>query len=76
VRIFDRENATVRKDLCGQTDYDGRFSAINRTFVLAALGIGPNYLEADDILVNSLSAVALADGHAYSWQPTSAALAL
>jgi hypothetical protein len=69
-RVFDREAGTVAEEACGSTDYDGRFSAVNRNFVLAALGYGPNYLEAEDLLVNNLSAATLADRRAYAWHPS------
>ena len=68
-RVFDREAGTAVEEACGTTDYDGRFSAVNRDFVLAALGIGPGYLEPEDLLVNNLSAVSLADARAYVWNP-------
>lgn len=71
-RIFDRDNGTVREEACGTTDYDVRFRAVNGTFVRAALGLGPDYLEAEDLLVNNLSAVALAEDGSFSW-PTAGA---
>ncbi len=69
-RTVDREFAVTTDEACGMTDYDGRFAAVNRNFVLAALGYGANYLDAEDLLVNNLSAVGLARRQTYAWGPS------
>jgi len=66
-RVTDREVGTTREERCGRTDYEGRFSAVNRVFVDAALGLGADYLEAEDLIVNNLSAVSLAETGTYRW---------
>jgi predicted dehydrogenase len=63
-RIVDHETGSCVEHVCGSTDYDGRFRAVNADFAAQVRGLSPGYLDWEDMWVNTISSVTLnEDGH-------------
>jgi len=71
--VRDRETATSRVAMCGATDYEQRFDAINRDFVSAVLDGAAPYLTPADLIVNTEVGIALTQDGSYDSRQSSVA---
>ena len=66
VLIVDHETCERREEICGTTDYDGRFRMVNQNFVEAVRGLVPSYLTHDDLWNNTAVAVSLSENEEFT----------